>query len=112
MFNGPDGKFYLLPADGGELIPVKGTEAGDTLMQWSDDGRAIYVRGRGDEFVAIDRIDLATGQRESWKRIVPSDPVGMIGVDVQAVCITRDGKSYGYTYWTVLHDLYFVGGLQ
>lgn len=81
-------------------------------MQWSDDGRAIYVRGRGDESVAIDRIDLETGRRAPWKRIVPSDPVGMIGVDVQAVCISRDGKSYAYTYWTVLHDLYFVGGLQ
>jgi Tol biopolymer transport system component len=109
---GPDGKFYLLPAEGGELVPVKGTEAGDRLMQWSDDGRAIFVRGRGDESVAIDRIELATGRREPWKRIFPSDPVGMIGVDVQAVCISRDGKSYAYTYWTVLHDLYFVGGLH
>jgi hypothetical protein len=35
----------------------------------------------------------------------------MIGVE-QAVCISRDGKSYAYTYWTAIQDLYFVGGLQ
>ena len=108
---GPDGRLYVMPSDGGELVPVNGTEIGDRLVQWSDDGHALYVRGPGDESVEIDRVDVTTGRRERWKRIVPSDRVGMIGVE-QAVCVSRDGKSYAYTYWKVLQDLYFVGGMH
>ena len=38
--------------------------------------------------------------------------IGLIGVDVQGVCISRDGKSYAYTYWKALHDLYYVTGIH
>ena len=109
---GLDGRFYVLSMDGTKATPLGATHSGDRLVQWSQDGRTLYVRSAGDESVDIDRIDLATGRREPWKRIVPRDRVGLIGVDVQAVCMTRDGKTVAYTYWKALHDLYFTRGLQ
>jgi Tol biopolymer transport system component len=109
---GPDGRFYLLALDGTKPTPLQATRAGDRLVRWSDDGRALYIRGASDETIDIDRIDLASGRREPWKRLAPRDRVGLIGVDVQAVCMTGDGKAYAYTYWKALQDLYYSHGLQ
>jgi eukaryotic-like serine/threonine-protein kinase len=109
---GLDKRSYLLTANGEEPVIVESSKPGDSLLQWSDDGHALYVRGAGDESADIDRIDLISGRRAAWKRLVPSDRIGLIGVDVQGVCISRDGKSYAYTYWKALHDLYFVPGIE
>ncbi|MEO8217801.1 MAG: WD40 repeat domain-containing serine/threonine protein kinase [Acidobacteriota bacterium] len=109
---GPDGTFYLFSIDGTAATPIPGLAPGDRLVQWSEDGRELYVRGPGDDSVDIDRLDLASGRRVPWKHIVPADRVGMIGVEDQGVCITRDGNTYAYSYWTVLQDLYSVEGLQ
>ncbi len=109
---GPDGRLFVLAPDGSGAAPLSATQSGDRLVQWSQDGRALYVRGAADDTIDIDRVDLATGRRTPWKRIVPRDRVGLIGVDVQAVCMTRDGKSYAYTYWKALNDLYFSRAMR
>ena len=59
------------------------------------------------------RLDLASGSRKLLKKIVP-DPVGMIGLEVKpgGIKITPDGKSYVYTYWTALGELFLMEGLK
>jgi eukaryotic-like serine/threonine-protein kinase len=109
---GLDKRLYVLTANGEDPVIVEQSKLGDSLLQWSDDGRALYVRAAGDESADIDRIDLISGQRAAWKHLSPSDRIGLIGVDVQGVCISRDGKSYAYTYWKALQDLYFVAGVE
>jgi Tol biopolymer transport system component len=109
---GPDGKYYLSAIDGTSHTSIPGLEIGDIPIQWSSDGRALYVRGFGDSTSAIYRVDLLSGRRELRTEIVP-DQVGLIGFDTPfGVQITPDGKSYVYTYWTALRDLFLAEGLK
>lgn len=109
---GPDGKYYLSPINGTESTPIAGIETGETPIQWSKDGRSLYVRS-GDFGAGIYRIDLSSGRRELRTEIVP-DPVGFLGLEVTpgGIQITPDGKSYAYTYWTALRDLFLAEGLK
>jgi serine/threonine protein kinase len=104
--------YELRPVDGGEPRPIRGAVLGDELVQWSSDGRFLYVRGLGDSAVEFFRLDLSTGRREPWKKIEPADPVGLIGIQPAAVHMTPDGRSYVYSYWKTLTELYLVDSLK
>ena len=108
-----DGRYYLCPADGTSPTPITGLGLGGVPIQWSADGRALYEREDSDFESEIYKLDLLNGKRILLKKIVP-DPVGMIGIEVKpgGVKITPDGKSYVYTYWTVLQELFVVEGLR
>ena len=110
---GPDGKYYLSPIDGTQSTPIPGLEMGELPIRWSTDGLALYVRASGDFTTNINiyRIDLSSGRRELRKEIVP-DQVGFLGLEDRGIQITPDGKSYVYTYWTVLRDLFLAEGLK
>ncbi len=107
-----DGKYYLSPVDGNKSTPIPALEPGETPIRWSADGRSLYVRS-GEFGFSISRIDLATGRRELRTEIRP-DQVGFLGLEVTpgGVQITPDGKSYVYTYWTALRDLFVAEGLK
>jgi Tol biopolymer transport system component len=109
----PDGKYYLSPIDGTKSTPIPGLEMGEVPIRWSTDGHALYVRAAGDftTNIKIYRIDLSSGRRELRKEIVP-DQVGFLGFEERGIQITPDGKSYVYTYWTVLRDLFLAEGLK
>jgi serine/threonine protein kinase/Tol biopolymer transport system component len=109
---GAGGEYELRPVDGGEHHGIAGTLTEDELVQWSPDGRFLYVRGPNDSAIDLFRVDLSSGRREPWKRIEPADPVGLIGIQLASVHVTPDGKSYVYTYWKALTDLYLVDGLK
>ncbi|HEU4389151.1 MAG TPA: hypothetical protein VFV34_15220, partial [Blastocatellia bacterium] len=111
--DGPHGKYYLSDLDGGRATPIAGLGLGDEPIRWSDDGRALYVRGSGDFDTNIYRIDLSKETRTLWKEIEP-DPVGLLGVEVKpgGILITPDGKFYVYTYWTYLGALVLIEGLR
>jgi Tol biopolymer transport system component len=104
--------YVLYPVDGGETQPIRGISPDDDLIQWSADGRFLYVRASGDSSLEFFRVNLANGRRESWKTIEPADPVGLIGIQPGAVHITPDGKSYAYSYWKTLTELYLVESLR
>lgn len=103
----PDGVIAVVPVRGGPLVPVRGIRPGDRLLQWAQESRYLFVRGPSDTSLDIDRVDYRNGQRESWKRIHPIDPVGLIDIDVQ-VALTRDGRSYAFTNWKALAELYVI----
>jgi hypothetical protein len=65
-----------------------------------------------DSAVELFRLNLTTGRREPWKKLEPADPVGMIGIQPAAVRITPDGRSFVYSYWKTLTELYLVDGLK
>ena len=109
---GPTGGYFLRSTDGGVARPIRGVLPGDDLIQWSADGRFLYVRAPGDSPLEFFRVNLATGHRELWKRIAPADPVGLIGIQPAAVHMTPDGRSYAYSYWKTLTELYLVDNLK
>ena len=107
-----EGDYQLRPVDGGEARPIGGALPGDELIQWSSDGRYLFLQGPKDKAIEFFRVNLSTGTREPWKSIGAADPVGMIGFQPESVHMTPDGKSFVYTYWKVLTELYLVDGLH
>jgi WD40 repeat protein len=116
----PDGKWIavseagqnarLYPVEGGEPRPISGIAEGDVPIQWTPDGRSLYVR-RWDEVPArVFRLDIGTGRRELWKQIMPSNHTGV--VKISGILPTPDGRAYGYSYLRVLAELHVVEGLK
>lgn len=109
------GEYHLCSVDQQtEPRPLAGYLDGDVLLQWSADGRFLFVREEGNLVLRIHKLDLATGTRQFWKEFVPPTPamVTDIGSDPGQVRITPDGKSYAYTYWTFEGVLYLAQGLK
>jgi Tol biopolymer transport system component len=114
----PDGKFVLgvaggakaslYPVAGGEPRPVAGFEGGDWPVQWSEDGRFLYVHKRPGIPNKVWRLDHASGQKQSWLEIKPGEPVTAI----PNLLLSRDGKSYVYGTQRILSELYLVDGLR
>ncbi len=112
---GSDQKIALYPVDGGEPRPVPGAVDGDIPVQWSADGRSLYIRQRPElsSPARVFRVDLKTSERVLWKELFPEDPAGVIEVGTgRRVRVTPDGRSYGYSYYRLLSDLYLVEGLN
>jgi serine/threonine protein kinase len=115
----PDGKFViapnldrilaLFPIDGASPRPIPGLSPSQHFVQWSEDGRAIYVRSEGVP-ISVSKVDLSTGKQTPLLHLVPSDPAGVGGVDT--VVISRDGKTYAYNYRRLMSELMVVDGLK
>ena len=103
----PDQTFYIQDLNGGEPKPIPGLKEGDEPIQWSDDGRAVFVKGPGDFATRIYRVNLDTGERQEWQEIDPPNKVGHVGLEVNpgGILITPDGKVCIYTYWILLQQL-------
>jgi hypothetical protein len=107
----PDRRLLLYAVGAGEPEPVRGALAGDLPIRFSPDGRALYVQVRGDgPASAIDRIELSSGQRSTWKEVGPPTMVGTLGIP--RVFLSADGQSYVYTYVRLLDELFLVDGLK
>ena len=86
---------FLLPIDGGEPRTVGNTKDLD-FIRWSGDGKFIFGVVSGSIPAQVVRIEVASGKRETWKELAPSDRSGLIGVG--SVFLTPDGKNYVYGY--------------
>jgi eukaryotic-like serine/threonine-protein kinase len=116
----PDGKTFfamdekgrpvLIPVGGGPAREIPGVLPGDEPMQWMDGGKTLLVKRPGALSLAVYRLDLATRARTLFRELAPQDLAGM-GV-VAGARFTPDGRSYGYSYFRTLSDLYLVEGLR
>jgi eukaryotic-like serine/threonine-protein kinase len=113
----PDGRFvatigddghFIYPVDSGARRRLPGPEPDEWPIQWGLDG-SVYVVKEGSLPVRVTRVDAATGRRELWREILPSDRGGLVNV---SPIVTRDARAYVYTYQRFLSDLYLVGGLE
>jgi eukaryotic-like serine/threonine-protein kinase len=105
-----DGKGYLFPVDGGDPRVIPGFTDGFVPVGWTGDGQSIFVYNPGELPAKVDRLDLATGQKQLWKSLMPADAAGI--TDMGPILITPDGKSYVYEYGRTLSDLYLVDGIK
>jgi len=115
----PDGKFVIapdrdgllaqFPIDGAVSRVIPGINPGQRFVQWSEDGKAIYVRGTGIP-ISVSKVDLSTGKQTPMARLMPADPAGVAGVNT--VVMSRDGKTYAYNYRRLLSELMVVDGLK
>ena len=103
------GQHFLYPIDGGEPRPVNGLEAGDQIVQWSADGRSLYVFRAGELPGKVWLLDIASGRRKVWREIEPSDP-SLTSLDL--FLVTPDGRSYVHAHENWLADLYLAEGVR
>ncbi len=118
----PDGQFLLArdldekeaiavyPLNGGEPRRVPGLEENDRVIHWGADGRSLYVYRPRESPLKLFKLNIATGQKELGKEIVPADLAGIRGP--VNVLITPDGRGYIYAFTRSLTDLYLVTGLN
>jgi serine/threonine protein kinase len=113
-----DGKFVfgfsdsvaLYPVDGqGAPRPARGIDPNEAIFSVSPDGRSALVGVLDSHSAEVMRVDLASGRRELFKKIGPSDPAGAVLVDA---AFTPDGKYYAYSCFNALSQLYLVEGLR
>jgi eukaryotic-like serine/threonine-protein kinase len=107
---GADQKPAILTVDSGEIHPIAGLDAGEAPIAWSGDGRSLFVYKLGEVPSTVNRLDLATGRKQLWKRLVPPDVSGV--TDISSILITPDGNNYVYEYGRTLSDLYLVNDLK
>ncbi len=107
---GADQKMYLYPTAGGEPRAVPGVDIGERPIGWTSDDRSLFVYRYAEMPARVFRLDLATGKRLLWKQLLPPDPAGVDHVG--GILISADEKSYVYSYYPNLSDLYLVEGAK
>jgi len=117
----PDGKQAVVTTKDGatgvwtvgtaDVKPVKGLEQNERALQWTGDGKALYISLRTNVHPRkVYVLDPISGKRQLWKALAPSDLTGVIVVGVPA--ISRDARAYAYMYAKSLADLYVVEGVK
>ena len=107
---GPDGMAYLYSLTGGPTKTVPGFLSGEQPIEWSANGKSLYVYRPGEFPAKVNELDLATGKRTPWRSLAPADPAGVS--QIGPIVMTPDGSSYIYGYHRTLSDLYLVEGLK
>ncbi len=115
----PDGKYViaaapgqkraLYPIEGGSPVPLPGLEDQDNIIRWAADGRSLFTFQQSGLPVRIYRLDVASGRRELWREVTPSDPTGIL--PFFKVFVAADGKAYVYSFTRSLFRLFLVEGL-
>jgi eukaryotic-like serine/threonine-protein kinase len=115
----PDGKriatvtsdgIALVPVDGGDAQPVRGSQSGETPIRWTKEGNALLIGKRGETSCTVSRLDLSTGARTTWKTVAPADVAGVVGVACPR--IAADEQHYVFGYTRNLSDLFLVEHLK
>ena len=60
--------------------------------------------------VNLFRLNPVTGQRQFWRRLMPSDPAGVRLIE--DIYIAPDAQAYGYSYYRLLSEVYIAEGLH
>ncbi len=106
-FGGPASIYDL---DGADPTPIKGLETGDSPIRWSQDGRSLICRRQQGLVTEVSAIEIATGRRVPLWHLAAIDPAGADAIN--SLAVTPDGKSYAYSYYRTISDLYVVDGLK
>ena len=116
----PDGKYlfgrdlerkgYRYPLDGSPPIEIAGLEPEESFAGWSGDSHSIFVFSQARYPVKVFKLDVSTGSRKVIREILPEDLVGLDSVF--ALRVSRDEKSFAYSYQRSLSELYLVSGLK
>jgi DNA-binding winged helix-turn-helix (wHTH) protein/Tol biopolymer transport system component len=104
-----ESRFWLYPMGGGQPRAFLGIESGEEAIRWSGDGKYLFVVTDGIP-ARVYRIEVITGRRQLIYTLAPSDAAGLW--NIWPVLLTPDGKSYVYSDYRILSDLYLATGLR
>jgi DNA-binding winged helix-turn-helix (wHTH) protein/Tol biopolymer transport system component len=103
-------KFWLYPTDGGTPKALSGIEPEEETIRWSADGKNLFVANYGIIPTPVYQIEVITGRRKLVYNLAPSDATGLCLID--PILLTPDGKSYVYSDYKILSDLYVASGMR
>ena len=118
----PDGKYFvgrhhgqlmLVPVDGSSSRPIAQhpPEPGRySAVQWSSDGKALYLGLTTNLPVRIYRLELTTGKMTFVRELTLGERAGVNRVS--QIFSTMDGTEFAYSYFQDLSSLYVVSGLR
>jgi hypothetical protein len=105
----PDGSLSAYPLREGEVRPLPRLLPGELPLQWTADGKRLYVSRLRGLPMDVYLVDCSSGARSLWRTLSPADPAGVPGLS--DVFLTRDGSAYAYHFARLLDDLHVVDGL-
>lgn len=105
----PGRKFWLYPIDGGQPGAPSGIESGEDAIRWSVDGKYLFVVSGGIP-ARVYRVEVNTGRRQLVYTLAPSDAAGLW--NIAPVLLSPDGRSYVYSDYKILSDLYVASGMR
>lgn len=118
----PDGRSFLSvdaqghPAiagdDGAARKPLPWVlEPGEAVVDWLAADEALLTHPEDATHLRLERVELSTGRRTVWQRLVPPEPGNV--TRLYNVRVSGDGQTVGYTYTRILvSDLVVAEGLQ
>jgi hypothetical protein len=102
---------WLYRPDGKTPKRVPGIAASDIPIQWSADGRSLYLRPRGGALpLPITRYNLRTGKRTAVRNLTIADRVGVLKID--GAFMTRDARIFVFSYIRMLSNVYLLTGVR
>jgi hypothetical protein len=110
-------RWMIYSLKGAEPQVIPGVAGRDIPIQWSPDGRFLYLFTLFPRGVppppAFDvfRVEVANGRRTLWKSFQPQNTVGVESMP-GTIVMTRDGETYCYSYQRRVGDLFVVEGLK
>jgi Tol biopolymer transport system component len=104
-----EGHPRVYPLDGGPSEPVPGVSEGDHVLQWTDDGGALFVGQRVGPAWKVRRLDLRTGRTTPWTEIAPGATAGL---RLSSLYLTPNGRFWVHDYSRLLTDLYVAAGIR
>ena len=107
----PAGKWslYSLAAGGGPQPLRANLVNRDVVVRFESGGKNLLVAQAGMP-ERLFRVYVGENRREEIRQFIPSDPAGV--QEVRGVRLSADGKSYVYSYYRILSDLWVVDGLK
>jgi eukaryotic-like serine/threonine-protein kinase len=102
------GSYRLYPVSGGPGDAVPGLDSGFFPAAWGGP-QSLLLREWRRASNDVQRLDLRTGERQSWRGLEPYDHVGV--THVGRLAVAPDEKAWAYTLHRRLSELFVAEGL-
>jgi Tol biopolymer transport system component len=110
LYSKTGGTYFTQRAGGGTAQAVPGLTTDDQVIQWSADGRSVYVYRPANVPFRLERLDLASGRRELVREVAPADRTGVVYSGGAA--LTDDTRFYAYDFKRITSQLFVVEGAR
>jgi Tol biopolymer transport system component len=110
VVNEAGGTLRIFPLDGGKSRSVPGTIADEGVVRWSTDGKTLLVANYSSVPTVVEKLDPATGRREPYATLGPSDMTGAI--QISSIALSDDGRSRAYGVRRLASHLFLMSGAK